>query len=125
MIARFAACPSPMSGMLLEHFHGAATRPAATDTAFPHRTTGFNLLVAGEWMSPADSAANIGWTRDTYAAMSAHFAAGRYANYLNTDELADQNAVAAAFGPNAARLREIKRRVDPDNVFRHNQNIKP
>ena len=57
--------------------------------------------------------------------MSAHFAAGRYANYLNADEVGDQSALAAAFGPNAARLREVKRRYDPDNVFHHNQNIKP
>jgi FAD/FMN-containing dehydrogenase len=125
MIARFAAAPSPMSGLLLEHFHGAATRPGPTDTAFPHRTPGFNMLVAGEWMSPADTAVNIAWTRDTYAAMSAHFGAGRYVNYLNADEVGDQNAVAAAFGPNGERLREVKRRYDPGNVFHHNQNIKP
>ena len=125
LIERFAASPSPMSGLLLEHFHGAATRVAATATAFPHRTPGFNLLVAGEWMDPADTAANIAWTRETYTAMSPHFGAGRYANYLNADEVDDQSAVAAAFGPNAARLRELKRRDDPDNVFHHNQNIKP
>ncbi len=125
MIARFAECPSPMTGMLLEHFHGAATRVAPTATAFPHRTTGFNLLVAGEWMSPADTDRNIAWTRDTYAALSGHFASGRYGNYLNADEVGDAGAVAAAFGPNAARLREVKRRYDPDNVFHHNQNIKP
>jgi FAD/FMN-containing dehydrogenase len=125
MIARFAECPSPMSGLLLEHFHGAATRVAATATAFPHRTPGFNMLVAGEWMDPAQTAVNTDWTRGTYAAMSAHFAIGRYANYLNTDEVGDQSAVAAAFGPNAARLRAAKRRYDPDNVFHHNQNVKP
>ena len=125
MIARFAECPSPMTGMLLEHFHGAATRVAPTATAFPHRASGFNLLVAGEWMSPTDTAANIAWTRDTYAALSAHFASGRYGNYLSADEVGDASAVAAAFGPNAARLREVKRRYDPDNVFHHNQNITP
>ncbi len=125
LIARFAACPSPMSGLLIEHFHGAATRVDPTATAFPHRTPGFNLLVAGEWMDPADTTLNTTWTRDTYAAMSAYFASGRYANYLNTDEVGDQNAVAAAFGPNAARLRELKRRYDPDNVFHHNHNITP
>ncbi len=125
MIARFAECPSPMSGLLLEHFHGAATRVAPTATAFPHRTPGFNMLVAGEWMDPAQTAVNTDWTRQTYAAMSSHFAAGRYANYLNADEVGDQSALAAAFGPNAARLREVKRRYDPDNVFHHNQNIKP
>jgi hypothetical protein len=114
-----------MTGMLLEHFHGAATRVEATATAFPHRTPGYNLLLAGEWMQPAETEANVAWTRSTYDAMAPHFAAGRYANYLNTDEVGDQKAVAAAFGPNFARLREVKRRYDPDNVFHHNQNIKP
>ena len=125
MIARFAACPSPMSGMLLEHFHGAATRVAPTATAIPHSTPGFAMLVVGEWMSPADSAANIAWTRETYAAMAGHFVSGRYGNYLNADELADGSAVTAAFGPNLPRLREVKRRYDPGNVFHHNQNITP
>ena len=72
MVARFAECPSPMSGLLLEHFHGAATRVAPTATAFPHRTPGFNMLVAGEWMDPAQTAVNTDWTRGTYAAMSPH-----------------------------------------------------
>jgi FAD/FMN-containing dehydrogenase len=44
---------------------------------------------------------------------------------LNAADVGDQVAVAAAFGPNFARLREVKRRHDPDNVFHHNQNIKP
>jgi FAD/FMN-containing dehydrogenase len=125
MIARFDSCPSLMSALFLEHFHGAATRPAPTDTAFPHRTPGFNMVVISEWMSPADTDRNIAWARESYAAMSPHFGAGRYANYLNTEEVGDQSAVAAAFGPNGARLREVKRRYDPLNVFHHNQNIKP
>ena len=125
MIGRFASCPSPMGSMVLEHFHGAATRVEATATAFPHRAVGYNLLVAGEWMDPAQTNANVAWTRDTYAALSLHFAGGRYVNYLNADEVGDQAVVAAAFGPNYNRLRELKRRYDPDNVFHLNQNIKP
>jgi FAD/FMN-containing dehydrogenase len=125
LIARFAAAPSPMSALLLEHFHGAATRVGVTDTAFPHRTPGFNLLVVGEWMEPAATTANVGWVRDTYKAMTSHFASGRYVNYLNAEEVGEQNAVAAAFGPNGKRLAEVKRRYDPDNVFHLNQNIKP
>jgi FAD/FMN-containing dehydrogenase len=122
MIERFASAPSPMSAILLEHFHGAAVRVGPTATAFPHRAQGYNLLVVGEWMEPAATAANVAWARETYAAMTSHFASGRYVNYLNADEAGE---AAAAFGPNAARLREVKRRYDPDNLFHLNQNIRP
>jgi FAD/FMN-containing dehydrogenase len=125
MIARFAAAPSPMSALLLEHFHGAATRVGVTDTAFPHRTPGFNFLAVGEWVDPAATTANIAWVRETHAAMAPHFGSGRYVNYLNAEEVGEQSAVAAAFGPNWKRLGEVKRRYDPQNVFHLNQNIKP
>ena len=125
LIDRFAACPSPMSAILLEHFHGAATRVGPTETAFPHRRPGYNLLVVGVWTDPTTNSANIGWVRDTYGAMTPHFGAGRYVNYLNADEITERGSVEAAFGPNAARLRQIKRQYDPDNVFHVNQNITP
>jgi FAD/FMN-containing dehydrogenase len=125
MIERFAATPSPMSGLLLEHFHGVATRVGPTDTAFPHRGVGYNFLTVGEWVDASATAANVAWAREAYAAMAPHFSAGRYVNYLNADEVGEDSAVSAAFGPNWKRLREVKRRYDPDNVFHLNQNIKP
>jgi FAD/FMN-containing dehydrogenase len=125
MIERFGAAPSPMSGLLVEHFHGAATRVGPTETAFPHRSVGYNFLTAGEWLDPSATPANIAWAREAYAAMAPHFAAGRYVNYLNADEIAEGDSVSAAFGPNWKRLREVKRRYDPDNIFHLNQNIKP
>jgi len=125
LIERFAAAPSPMSGLLLEHFHGAATRVSPTETAFPHRSVGYNFLAVGEWDNPANTAANVAWTREAYAAMRPHFAEGRYVNYLNAEEMDEGGAVESAFGPNWRRLREVKRCYDPDNVFHLNQNIKP
>ena len=125
LIERFAAAPSPMSGLLLEHFHGAATRVSPTETAFPHRSVGYNFLAVGEWDNPANTAANVAWTREAYAAMRPHFAEGRYVNYLNAEEMDEGSAVESAFGPNWRRLREVKRCYDPDNVFHLNQNIKP
>jgi hypothetical protein len=125
MIDRFALTPSPMSALMLEHFHGAATLVRPTDTAFPHRAVGYNFLAVGQWQEPSATAPNIGWARETYAAMAPHFAGGRYVNYLNADETADGVAASSAFGPNEARLREVKRKYDPDNVFHLNQNIKP
>ena len=125
MIERFAAAPSPMSGLLLEHFHGAATRVGSAETAFPHRAVGYNFLAVGQWLEASATRANVAWAREAYAAMAAHFAGGRYVNYLNADEVGEDSAVAAAFGPNWKRLREVKRRYDPDNLFHLNQNITP
>ena len=123
MVARFALCPSPMSAMVLEHIHGAATRVGVSDTAFPHRRDGYQLVIISEWVEPADNARNIAWARESYDAMRPYFASGRYVNYLGDDE--GDDAVEAAYGQNYRRLRTLKRKYDPTNLFRLNQNIRP
>jgi FAD/FMN-containing dehydrogenase len=123
MIERFASVPSPMSAILLEHFHGAVTRVGVTDTAIPHRAEGWNLLLPSVWMDPAATDENISWTRETHRAMGSHLDKARWLNYLGDDQ--DVDAVRAAYGPNYERLLEIKRRYDPENVFHHNHNIDP
>jgi FAD/FMN-containing dehydrogenase len=121
-VERFAAVPSPMSSILLERFHGAVTRIEETATAVPHRAEGWNLFIPSVWLDPATNDENIAWTRETFDAMRPHFAERRWLNYLGDDE-ADE-AVRAAYGPNYERLREVKRRYDPDNVFHLNHNIR-
>jgi len=123
MVERFASVPSPMTGILLEHFHGAVTRVGATDTAVPHRAQGWNLLIPSVWMDPAATDENIAWTRETHRAFSPHLEEARWLNYLGDDQGVD--AVRAAYGPNYQRLLELKRRYDPENVFHHNHNIDP
>ena len=123
MIERFASVPSPMSAILLEHFHGAVTRVPETATAVPHREPGYNLLLPTEWMDPADTTRCIAWTKDTYAAFSEHFSGRRWLNYLGDDQRDD--AIRAAYGPNYDRLVDVKRRYDPENVFHLNHNIAP
>ena len=123
MIERFARCPTPMGQLLLEHFHGAATRVGVGDTAFPHRVNGYNLVVLSEWMEPANTERCIAWARETYAEMEPYFAPGRYVNYLGDDETGDPTA--AAYGPNYRRLQELKTKYDPSNFFHMNQNIRP
>ncbi len=124
MARQFAACPSAMGELYMEHLHGAATRVGETETAFPHRSDGYNLLVLAQWMDPAESPANIAWARETYAAMQPYMANGRNVNYLGGEE-EGEDPVAAAYGPNYARLRAVKAKYDPANLFRMNQNIKP
>ena len=96
LISQFASCPSPMSGLLLEHIHGAATRVGVSETAFPHRREGYNFLVVSEWLDPADNARNIAWARESYDFMLPYFSRGRYVNYLGDDE--GEDAVAAGPG---------------------------
>jgi FAD/FMN-containing dehydrogenase len=122
-VERFATVPSTMTSILFEHFHGAVTRVGATETAVPHRDQGWNLLIPSVWLDPLDNEANILWSRDTFAAMRRHFGAGRWLNYLGDDQAED--AIRAAYGPNYERLREVKRRYDPENVFHLNHNIAP
>jgi FAD/FMN-containing dehydrogenase len=119
----YARCPAPMSMIAIERMHGAVTRVPVGETAFPHRRAGYNLLILGEWTDPADTDRCIRWGREAYAAMGPFMAAGRYVNYLDQDDGAD--SVAAAYGPNYPRLRELKAKFDPDNWFHLNQNIRP
>jgi FAD/FMN-containing dehydrogenase len=123
MVERFAGCPSVMTGVVLEHFHGAATRVGTAETAFSHRSEGYNLLVASEWMEPGDTDRNIEWTRETYGALENFMGGGSYVNYLADDESLDR--VKNAYGENYARLERLKREMDPGNVFHLNQNIIP
>jgi FAD/FMN-containing dehydrogenase len=123
MIEAFAECPSPMGGMVIEHFHGAVTRIGLRDTAVPHRQESYNVVIPGEWLDPADTEANVSWVRSAYAALDPYAAEGRWLNYLADDDADD--AVGAAYGPNYERLREVKRQYDPENVFHLNHNIVP
>jgi FAD/FMN-containing dehydrogenase len=123
MLACFRKCPAPLGALLLEHFHGAVTRVSAKETAFPHRRPGYNLLIASQWLDPAQSPECTAWARETYDAMRPFMAEGRYVNYLGDDE--GSGPVAAAYGPNFARLRAVKKTYDPGNIFQLNQNIHP
>ena len=123
MIAAFDRCPSPMTGVAMEHFHGAATRVDVSETAVPHREIGYTYLLTSVWTDPAASDENIAWTRANYAAMEPHLADRRYVNYLSDDDAGATGR--AVYGPNYERLTEIKARYDPENIFHLNQNITP
>ena len=120
----FTRCSSPMSQLVIEHFHGAATRVAPIDTAYGLRANGFNVIVVSQWMEPADDAANIAWARNSYVAIQPFVGARRYVNYLDQDDTGDP-ALTEAYGPNLRRLQSIKAKYDADNVFHLNVNIPP
>jgi len=123
LIAQFAVCPSAMSGLLLEHFHGAATRVGVAETAFAHRRESYNLLVVSQWLDAKDDERNIAWARATYDVLRPHMARGSYTNYQTEDQTDD--ASEQAYGPNYERLVALKNELDPTNLFHLNSNVRP
>jgi FAD/FMN-containing dehydrogenase len=122
LIDRSAAFPTPQCQILLEHFHGAATRVPAGATACTLRTPGFNAVIIAQWVDPKDSDRCVEWARETYRSLTPYLGSTRYMNYLAQDE-SDQTG--AAYAANYERLRDIKRKYDPENVFHINVNVKP
>ena len=122
LVESFGACTSPMSHIIIEHLHGAASRVPVASTACTLRTTGFNVVIISQWTSADETERGVAWARDTFAALTPYLAPTRYLNYLENDAV---DPAAIAYGPNLTRLRELKTTWDPDNFFRQNVNILP
>jgi hypothetical protein len=107
--------------IIIVPFRGALTRVSVTETAFALRQAGYEIDMAGTWNAPEEKTAAVQWVQSARDNLRP-FASGVYVNQLGetSDEL-----VRLAYGPNYARLVEIKLKFDPKNVLRLNQNIKP
>ncbi len=116
--------PSPHSLILLFELKGEIQRRARDDAAFDHRDDNFELSIIANWTDPAADSANIDWARETWLAVQPFVKKGVYVNHLTGDEPADR--IRAAYGPGKyERLKQVKRKFDPSNFFRMNQNIAP
>ena len=114
--------PAVQSTMHIYPINGAVHEVDPDSTAFGNRDANFSTVVAGMWPDPKHNEANIKWVRD-YAAATAPFSReGGYINFLSAD---DAVRVEQNYGTTYKRLTEIKKKYDPTNLFRMNQNIKP
>ena len=113
---------SPISQVELLALGGAIARVDQDATAFGFRHARWLINIPATWRDAADDEREIAWTRATYAAVKAYLSDGAYVNFMGDDE--DEGA-AGAYGRTIERLARIKKVYDPDNVFRHNQNIRP
>ena len=119
-------CPSPGSAIAIEQLGGAVGRIGRDETAFSHRDARFNLLIVGIWPDQSANEENVAWVRGLWNAMAAYSSGEVYVNYLGQESDEGLDRVEAAYGREKyARLVELKRRYDPDNLFRLNQNIRP
>ncbi|MEW5976831.1 MAG: FAD-binding oxidoreductase [Acidobacteriota bacterium] len=120
----FSRVPSPLTVIVLEHYGNSAwDRVPEAATAFGHRTWRYNFVVTSAWSDAKDTSRNITWTRDFFEAMRPFSAPGAYLNYMGGDE--GDNGLKTAYGAKLARLRALKAKFDPTNLFRMNQNITP
>jgi FAD/FMN-containing dehydrogenase len=115
--------PTKLSSVIIEHFHGAVKRVAPEATAFWEREAAFNIVIIGAWTDESDETRCIAWARDAYRQLQPFSTGSVYVNYLGIGDEPDR--VKVAYGGNYQRLSTIKRRYDPDNLFRSNQNILP
>jgi len=113
--------PSGASEIFFAQLGGATARVAADATAYPHRDAAFAMNVHTRWEDPAEDATCVKWAREFFDATAPHATGGVYVNFIPDDE----DRVQAAYGDNYERLAELKRKYDPKNLFRLNQNVKP
>jgi FAD/FMN-containing dehydrogenase len=118
-----ARLPTPHSTMHMYPIDGAAHRVDRHATAFAHRDANWSQVIVGVDPSPANRDRIIRWTKDYWDAVHPYGAGGGYVNFLMGDE--GQDRLRGTYRDNYARLAQVKRRYDPDNLFRVNQNIPP
>jgi len=110
----------------LHHMGGAFGRVPEHATAFPDRSAQFWLNIYGFWPDAADDPARVAWVKGLAEAMRPHAMAGQYVNFLGREDAdAGQKALAVYGQAKLDRLRALKRRYDPENLFRINHNISP
>jgi FAD/FMN-containing dehydrogenase len=114
---------TPQSAIILQPLGGAFARAGEQETALGGRDARWAYQLLTVWPEAREDAPNIAWTRAAAAELSDHARCAPYPNFVCDD---DRRRLAVPYARDTlARLREVKRTWDPDNVFRSNHNIVP
>ncbi|MBZ9730034.1 FAD-binding oxidoreductase [Salegentibacter sp. JZCK2] len=114
--------PGPFTTAYLEPMGGEVNKKDSSATAFPHREAAYSLHIFPGWENPEDDNQNIHWAKTFHKALEKETLGGVYVNLLSHDE---KDRIKAAYGINYERMVRIKKKWDPENLFRMNQNIEP
>ena len=109
--------------VVIDQFGGAVARVHDDATAFGHRHAAYDLIIATLWPDPEQTEEHVEWARGLWDAIQPYAEESVYVNYLG--EEGDERVHAAYGEEKYARLAALKRKYDPENVLRGNQNIKP
>ncbi|MFI5237170.1 MAG: FAD-binding oxidoreductase [Ignavibacteriales bacterium] len=116
------AMPTPLSTMHLYPIDGAAAKVGKSDTPWAYRDAVWAGVIVGVDPDPANKEKITKWTKDYFDATHPYSAGGAYVNFM-MDE--GEERVQATYKHNYKRLARIKKKYDPTNFFKVNQNIKP
>ena len=114
--------PSPYCEIFVGTMGGQTARVAPDAMAYSSRDANYVMNVHGRWESAAEDQAVITWAREFFTKSKPFASAGAYINFMTEEET---DRIAFAYGPMYKRLVELKKKYDPTNFFRMNQNIKP
>ena len=114
--------PSDECEIFIAHVAGAMTNIAEQDTPWQNRKAHFTINVHTRWQDPKDDDRCKQWARTLHGELAEHSMGSVYVNFIPED---DNDSVGDAYGVNYDRLKSIKRKFDPVNLFRVNQNIAP
>ena len=114
--------PSPQCEIFIAYLEGKSNTIPADAMAYPGRDLKYVLNVHGRWDDANQDKECINWARDFFNSSSKFASGGAYVNFMTEEE---KDRVAKAYGPNYKRLAQIKKKYDPDNLLRYNQNITP
>jgi hypothetical protein len=113
---------SPLSAVVLEYWGGAAGRVPNDATAYPHRDLPWDILFIAQWADPLQTPAQRDWARCGEEVLRPY---SENAHLLSALDVESEEVIHTAFGGNLARLSAVKKKYDPTNFFRVNQNIRP
>lgn len=122
LIAHARRIPDPQTEIAFAHLGEGVTKVPKEATAYTHRDAAFVMNVHGRWDNPANDAKCISWARELFQAAAPFATGGVYVNFMTEEE---QDRVRSAYGSNYDRLVNLKKKYDPNNIFRLNQNIQP
>ena len=122
LIAYAGKLPSPHTEIFIGLLGGYASRIPPDATAYANRDAQYVMNVHGRWERLDEDQRCMSWAREFFQKSAPYASGSVYVNFMTQDE---GDRVQAAYGPNYRRLVEVKKKYDPDNVFRQNQNIAP
>ena len=114
--------PTMQSSMHLYPIDGVASRVAKDATPWSYRDAKWTEVIIGVDPDPAKKDQVTKWARDYWTALHPHCAPGAYVNFMMEE---GEDRIKATYGTNHARLVSVKKKYDPANLFRVNQNIVP
>ncbi len=122
MIEYSGKLPSPQCEIFIAYLEGKSNNVPTNAMAYPSRDLKYILNVHGRWDDARQDKECISWAREFFNATSKFASSGAYVNFMTEEE---KERVAKAYGQNYERLIQIKKKYDPNNLLKYNQNIKP